>query len=96
MDTPDDGVASKTMVVRPYLRCGFVAAWCEQRRHVVEEHKRHKPHAEFARHAWTPEEDRIITESVAKFGCQWRKIAALLPNRSVAMNCRGGSIRRRG
>ena len=31
---------------------------------------------------FTPDEDRILMESIASFGCKWRKIAALLPGRT--------------
>ena len=31
---------------------------------------------------WTEEEDRTIADGVAKFGCKWRQIAALLPGRT--------------
>jgi len=34
------------------------------------------------RSVWTAEEDRIICEGMATFGCKWRRIAAKLPGRS--------------
>lgn len=38
--------------------------------------------SDHGRAMWTAEEDRIIEEGVAKFGCKWRQIAAKLPGRS--------------
>jgi len=38
--------------------------------------------SDHGRSMWTAEEDAIIEAGVAKFGCKWRQIAALLNNRS--------------
>lgn len=38
--------------------------------------------AAHGRSMWTAEEDRAIMEGVRRFGCKWRRIAALLPGRS--------------
>lgn len=38
--------------------------------------------ADHGRHMWTAQEDRIIEDGVRRFGCKWRQIAALLPNRT--------------
>jgi len=37
---------------------------------------------EHSRTGWAPEEDRLIEEGVRRFGCKWRQIRELLPNRS--------------
>jgi len=38
--------------------------------------------SDHGRQMWTPEEDQIIRDGVARFGCKWRQIAALLSGRT--------------